>query len=427
MKRSIKCFRRAEVRRRAGMYRPQLEALEARLPPGDTVCGAFLASCWKEPSRRVLGADAPGSQNWLGEAIVVQSRHAQRKVTSKGPTEDQRAPPEPCIANEKVALFDLDDFPACDNGIWAAKRLVQSGAGMEVTHIRAATEAPIAFVAVELVQLPSATFAAVVNSQVGYSAADSASLQRGIWQSTPSDDPPRAESQGEVHALFHLNVKTEAPFPTNWFTVPDQSNLTGLRVNLPYPDCRVFVSDCEDLNVINQLDGFNLQPRLSIPFDGPIDVNSVTSQSVFLISLGDAVGRHESGQVVGINQVVWDPPSNTLHVESDELLDQHTRYALILTNGLRSAEGTPVEASQAFRNFRQDVRGEYKHELLDAIHAARRLGIRESDIVDASVFTTESATANLEKIRDQIHAATPSRPISCWVQTAPGPCSISTM
>jgi hypothetical protein len=278
---------------------------------------------------------------------------------------------------------------------------------MEVTHIRAATEAPIAFVAVELVQLPSATFAAVVNSQVGYSAADSASLQRGIWQSTPSDDPPRAESQGEVHALFHLNVKTEAPFPTNWFTVPDQSNLTGLRVNLPYPDCRVFVSDCEDLNVINQLDGFNLQPRLSIPFDGPIDVNSVTSQSVFLISLGDAVGRHESGQVVGINQVVWDPPSNTLHVESDELLDQHTRYALILTNGLRSAEGTPVEASQAFRNFRQDVRGEYKHELLDAIHAARRLGIRESDIVDASVFTTESATANLEKIRDQIHAATP--------------------
>src|SRR5262249_16829099 len=49
----------------------------------------------------------------------------------------------------------------------------------------------------------------------------------------------------------------------------------------------------------------------------------------------------------------------------------------------------------------------YKRELLDAVHEARRLGVRERDIVTASVFTTQSATAVLEKIRDQIHAGTP--------------------
>jgi hypothetical protein len=244
----------------------------------------------------------------------------------------------------------------------------------------------------------------------GYSAADSASLQSGFWQSTVSPGPPGppAGPQSRVHALFNLDVKTEAPFPTNWFTVPDRSNLTNRRVHLPLPDCKVFVSDCEDLNVINELDGFNLQPRLSIPFDGPIDVKSVTSQNVFLINLGDTVdGREHGDHVVGINQIVWDPDTNALHVESDQLLDQHTRYALIVTNSIQDANGNPIQASEAFRNFRHEVRGEYKHELLEAIHAARRFGIREQDIVDASVFTTESATAILEKIRDQIHASTP--------------------
>src|SRR5262249_47786703 len=106
--------------------------------------------------------------------------------------------------------------------------------------------------------------------------------------------------------------------------------------------------------------------------------------------------------------VVWDVGTTTLHVESDELLAQHTRYALIVTNGIQDTHGHAVEATEAFRHFRQTVHGEYKHELLDAVHAARRLGVGERDIVTASVFTTESATAILEKIRDQIHAATPA-------------------
>ena len=49
----------------------------------------------------------------------------------------------------------------------------------------------------------------------------------------------------------------------------------------------------------------------------------------------------------------------------------------------------------------------YRKEMLDALQAARGDGVAEKDIVTASVFTTQSATAVLEKIRDQIHAATP--------------------
>jgi hypothetical protein len=51
---------------------------------------------------------------------------------------------------------------------------------------------------------------------------------------------------------------------------------------------------------------------------------------------------------------------------------------------------------------------ECRKELLDALQAARRAGVAEKDVATASVFTTLSATAIMEKIRDQIHAATPA-------------------
>jgi hypothetical protein len=96
---------------------------------------------------------------------------------------------------------------------------------------------------------------------------------------------------GTVHALFNLHHPETGPFPSDIFTVADPTHNTGHRVNLPYPDCAVHVSDCKDLDVINTLDGFGLQTRLSIPFDGSIDVNTATAENVFLISLGSTLDR----------------------------------------------------------------------------------------------------------------------------------------
>src|SRR5262249_44492920 len=116
------------------------------------------------------------------------------------------------------------------------------------------------------------------------------------------------------------------------------------------------------------------------------------------------------GTRVGINQVVWEPTTNTLYMKSDELLDQHTRYGLIVTKGVRDAGGDPVEAG-AFKKFRHDLSfghmkdhslKAYRTALLDALALA---GMPPSHAVAASVFTTESATAVLEKIRDDIKAS----------------------
>jgi hypothetical protein len=95
-----------------------------------------------------------------------------------------------------------------------------------------------------------------------------------------------SDPSSSVHALFDLAAPTTGPFPSDSFTVADRSQLTRRRVNLPLPDCGEQPSDCEDLTVVNTLDGFNLEPQFSIPFDGAIDVSTVTSATVFLLRLG---------------------------------------------------------------------------------------------------------------------------------------------
>src|SRR6267142_9815 len=81
------------------------------------------------------------------------------------------------------------------------------------------------------------------------------------------------------------------------------------------PDCSANQVRCDDIDVLNTLDGFNPQPRISIPFSGPIDPASVNSDSVFLVSLGSTTGGGSFGDKVGINQAVWDPDHNVLYVE----------------------------------------------------------------------------------------------------------------
>src|SRR5437588_1742600 len=89
-----------------------------------------------------------------------------------------------------------------------------------------------------------------------------------------------------VHPLFNVQSATQSPFPSDMFTVADPQQLTGMRVNLPFPNCATHPSDCADITLLNQLDGFNTQPRLAIPFDGEIDPTSVSSSTVFLVRFG---------------------------------------------------------------------------------------------------------------------------------------------
>ncbi|HWN22312.1 MAG TPA: Ig-like domain-containing protein, partial [Gaiellaceae bacterium] len=216
--------------------------------------------------------------------------------------------------------------------------------------------------------------------------------------------PSVAQAAG-VEPLFDLSSPSGSPSPSDRFTTPDASQLTGLRIALPKPDCAAFPSDCQDIDVLNDLDGFNVQPRLTIPFTGAIDPQSVSSTSMFVVRLPD-------GEVTGINQVVWHPATNRLHAESDEQLDQHTRYLLVVTDAVRDTDGDRIDSA----NFRRELNfgqaksaadKRYRKDLLDALRLLPA-GVQPSDVAAASLFTTQSVTALLEQVRQQIDASTPA-------------------
>jgi hypothetical protein len=224
----------------------------------------------------------------------------------------------------------------------------------------------------------------------------------------------------ETHPLFNLQSTTQSPFPSDRFTALDAQQLTGLRVNVPLPNCATNPSDCADLTLVNQLDGFNLQPRLAVAFDGAIDVTTVNSNTVFLVQVpssfkvdGDAFDGFQPN-IIGINQVVWDPASLTLFAEADQHLNQRSSYLLVVTRGVHDAAGNPIQASHDFTNLNASDSADARlrlyrqtlHSLIDngTLHRIAP-GLDKKDIAAASLFTTESATATLESIRAQIKAA----------------------
>jgi hypothetical protein len=79
---------------------------------------------------------------------------------------------------------------------------------------------------------------------------------------------PIAADAASVSPRFDLDDRLGVPFPSDRFTTEDRNQNTGLRVDLRKPDCTVRPSDCNNLDVVNTLGGFNVEPRLSIPFDG---------------------------------------------------------------------------------------------------------------------------------------------------------------
>jgi hypothetical protein len=137
-------------------------------------------------------------------------------------------------------------------------------------------------------------------------------------------------------------------FPTDALTVADASQTTGRRVNLVSPaNCVTFKSDCDEVALLNQLDGFDIDPTVTLTFDGAIDVSLVTDASVYL-------QRLTGGPHIGLNRLVWDAASNTLLGHPKEQLAEATRYRLTVTNAVNGQTGTATFTTMsATRHLKQ--------------------------------------------------------------------------
>jgi hypothetical protein len=127
-------------------------------------------------------------------------------------------------------------------------------------------------------------------------------------------------------------------FPSDAFTVADSAQVTGRRLALPTPaGCTAdpALSICDDIRLINQLDGYDLRPRITIPFSGPIDVRSVTADSVYV--------QKPDGSRTKLVQLVFDPDRNVLAGQPQDVLVESTTYTIVIAAGLRDATGAAVD------------------------------------------------------------------------------------
>lgn len=189
-----------------------------------------------------------------------------------------------------------------------------------------------------------------------------------------------------VVVRFDPSAPEIGPFPADFLTVPDPAQTTGLRVNLPLAG--------PETSLLNQLDGFNIQPRLRVRFSAPVNPDTLR-QGLFLL--------RPDGQSVRVNQVVWEPTTNTAYAEADQALAPHTRYALLVTAAVRDPSGSPVGPDPAFLRCLAAADG-YCGRLRQLVASLTapilpRARAAPQRVVAASLFTTLSATTWLENAR----------------------------
>src|SRR3954453_23572505 len=139
-------------------------------------------------------------------------------------------------------------------------------------------------------------------------------------------------------------------FPDDAFTVHDKAQLTGRRVHfrrgLDYPNVGGRVrkgctsktySICDSFRELNKLVGFDLQPRVTVPFTGGVKLASVNDKNLFITTAG---GKFASG----LGQLTFDPATRILAGISDKFLKEGTRYRIHVTSAIRDGRGKRVKA-----------------------------------------------------------------------------------
>ena len=180
-------------------------------------------------------------------------------------------------------------------------------------------------------------------------------------------------------------------FPSDALTVKDGRQLTGKRLALPLPDCSVRPSDCDDTRLLNELDGFDLDPRIEIGFGQPIDLSRVTADTVYLQPVA-------GGERIPLNRIVWSPARHTLYGHPRTQLAERTTYRIVVTDAICGQSATTTFTTMSASAGLEQMRSQ-----LDDGSAYDAAGIPEGerglDFVRPDGTRTVFPAANVARIR----------------------------
>lgn len=171
-------------------------------------------------------------------------------------------------------------------------------------------------------------------------------------ESEPDENLQASIVQGDVSSNFDLS-NSIIPFPNDLLF---QGTLDG-TLNIPVDD----PADLSDPAVaMNALDGFSTMSPFSTGFDGALDVNSITGDSVRVYQVTLSSSPAPGGAVVAINSQLTfgvdylatlssvDLTNSTLVVLPLKPLAPESHYYVVVTNALLSSNGVPVNPSGSY-------------------------------------------------------------------------------
>ena len=182
-------------------------------------------------------------------------------------------------------------------------------------------------------------------------------------------------------------------FPTDHLTVRDEAQVTGRRVHLPARGCVQEVL-CGLVRELDQLDGFDLDPRIAVRFDRPVDPAELA---------GRITVQSADGWRTGVDRVVWDPATTTLYAHPAEQLAPSTTYRLRVHGGPANEATVETFTTMSATDGLLDLRRQ-----IDSGEAATVAGIEDRGLRLDGAFPVAGTT--LTWLKDDAPPGTPTDP-----------------
>jgi len=248
--------------------------------------------------------------------------------------------------------------------------------------------------------------------------------------SDPAPAPPG------VVALYGAAKDTAlTPYPSDRYTKADASAATGRRVDISGATASdpVITTYQATVDLLNEMDGFSTAGGVVVNFSGPIDAKPLvlapdaeppllgpildaeeyTKPGSPLLLVDVDPNSPERGRAMGIVPRWFPQPDDGFYPDDFTLiaaparpLRAGTRYAFVVTDALKAADGGAVHRSAEMDALLAGGEGEYGAEVADALaEIEKSVGVSRENIALATVFTTAGVHAGIEAMSKIARAA----------------------
>src|SRR5579859_5096873 len=217
-------------------------------------------------------------------------------------------------------------------------------------------------------------------------------------------------------AQFHLDSTCATnPFPSDALLGSNGLvSIPGSRFDYVLPRTAVYDTARNYIATVARTldaDGFSTIAPILLSLDVPVSTASVPAGiHFFVFSNGTPV---PDGHAFSAR---WNGDLHDLMLQPVTPLAEHTRYGVVVSAALTTTAGAPTTRAPDFERFLQNSP---PASITALMTAAANAGIPQPTVAEAFTFTTQTETADMVKVRDQVFGALGSSLTPVFLQPDP--------